>query len=369
MGSLDALKEAVGDTEKTKKDTAEKTKEKPVSLKDKLSLLRDIEKNINKEYDVTNSIIRLGDRVGKPTPHIPTGILSLDREVIGIGGIPRGSIVEVYGPESSGKSTLAAIIAAQEQMTGSLVAYIDMEHALDPNYMSKLGVDVANLIVAQPDSGEQALDTAEYLVESGIVTLIIIDSVAALVPLAELNGDMGDSFMGLQARLMSQACRKLVGKCKKNDVTIIFINQIREKIGVMFGSPETTTGGRALKFFASLRLDIRKIGTTKEGETVTGHKVRIKSVKSRVDSPFRETEVDLVYGQGFDSVGDLLDMAVKYGVIEQKGSFYKLEGESMGQGRANASNALKTNLELYNKVFHNTVKCLEAVDSKEEKSS
>lgn len=295
-----------------------------------------MEASLNKQFSTTNSLVRMKDKVGIQMPSIPTGIATLDLDVIGTGGFPRGRIIELYGPESGGKTTLALETVAEEQRTGALCAYVDAEHALDPNYMEQLGVNVDELVVSQPDSGEQALETVEALVESGTVTLIVVDSVAALVPQAELDGDMGDSHMGLQARMMSQAMRKLRGKCSQHGVTVIFINQIREKIGVMFGSPETTPGGRALKFYASVRIDVRRVGgadgTIKVGETVIGHQMKLRAVKNKVGSPAKSTVVDLIYGKGIDRKTDFIMYAAQIEAIEQAGAWFKFEGENIGQG-------------------------------------
>lgn len=292
-------------------------------------MLAAVGKQLQKDYDV--NVVKLGDKVGIPIPSIATGMPTFDKEVAGCGGIPRGRLTEIIGPESSGKTTLALHCVAQEQKAGNICAYIDMEHALDPTYASKLGVDVDNLLVCQPDFGEQALETAQALVDSQSVGLIVVDSVAALVPRAELEGEMGDSHMGLQARLMSQACRKLVGKCAKSGTPIIFINQIREKIGVMFGSPETTPGGRALKFYASMRLDVRKHGGKDglymSGTEVIGHQIKIKAIKNKVASPFRETVVDLYYGVGFDLNSDIVQHAINSGVITQTKGWVDYKGD------------------------------------------
>ena len=313
-----------------------KTTQKPSSIEDKWKALKAVEKSLNEQFKTTASLVRLGTKVGKPMPSIATGIYTLDFDVIGTGGIPRGRIIEIIGPESSGKTTFALHCVGQEQKRGEICAYVDAEHALDPSYMSKLGVDVNNLVVSQPDSGEQALETVEALVESRAVSLIVVDSVAALVPQAELNGEMGDSHMGLQARLMSQAMRKLRGKCSMNGVTVLFINQIREKIGVMYGSPETTPGGRALKFYSSVRLDVRKVGgedgTIKSGNVVIGHKIRIRAIKNKVGTPARSTEIDLIYGQGLDLDSDFISYAVNIGAIEKSGAWFKFKGENIGQG-------------------------------------
>lgn len=273
---------------------------------------------------------------------IPTGALSLDI-ALGIGGVPRGRIIEVYGPESSGKTTLALHVVAEAQKMGGEAAFIDAEHALDPVYAKKLGVDIDNLIVSQPDTGEQALEITESLVRSGALDVIVVDSVAALVPKAEIDGDMGDSHMGLQARLMSQALRKLAGALNKTKTVLIFINQLREKIGVMFGNPETTTGGRALKFYASVRMDIRKIENIKQDGEFKGSRVRVKVVKNKVAPPFREAEFDVVYGEGISKAGNILDMAVNLDVIEKAGSWFSYNGERIGQGRENVKKYLKEN--------------------------
>ena len=280
---------------------------------------------------------------------IPTGALSLDI-ALGIGGVPRGRIIEVYGPESSGKTTLALHIIAEAQKEGGEAAFIDAEHALDPVYAKKLGVDIDNLIVSQPDTGEQALEITESLIRSGALDVVVVDSVAALVPKAEIDGDMGDSHMGLQARLMSQALRKLAGAINKSKTVLIFINQLREKIGVMFGNPETTTGGRALKFYASVRMDIRKIENIKQDGEIKGNRVRVKVVKNKVASPFREAEFDVVYGQGISKEGNILDMAVNLDIVEKAGSWFSYNGERIGQGRENVKKYLKENPEILDEI-------------------
>ena len=295
------------------------------------------------------SVMKLGEFKAMEIEAIPTGALSLDI-ALGIGGVPRGRIIEVYGPESSGKTTLALHIIAEAQKTGGEAAFIDAEHALDPVYAKKLGVDIDNLIVSQPDTGEQALEITESLVRSGALDVIVVDSVAALVPKAEIDGDMGDSHMGLQARLMSQALRKLAGAINKTKTVIIFINQLREKIGVMFGNPETTTGGRALKFYASVRMDIRKIENIKQDGEVKGNRVRVKIVKNKVAPPFREAEFDVVYGQGIYKEGNILDMAVNLDIIEKAGSWFSYNGERIGQGRENVKKYLKENPEILQEV-------------------
>ena len=291
------------------------------------------------------SVMKLGEFKAMEIEAIPTGALSLDM-ALGIGGVPRGRIIEVFGPESSGKTTLALHVVAEAQKMGGEAAFIDAEHALDPVYAKKLGVDIDNLIVSQPDTGEQALEITESLIRSGALDVIVVDSVAALVPKAEIDGDMGDSHMGLQARLMSQALRKLAGAINKSKTVLIFINQLREKIGVMFGNPETTTGGRALKFYASVRLDIRKIENIKQDGEVKGNRVRVKVIKNKVAPPFREAEFDIVYGEGISKAGNILDMAVNMDIIEKSGSWFSYDGNRIGQGRENVKKYLKENPEI-----------------------
>ncbi len=285
------------------------------------------------------SVMKLGEFKAMEVEAIPTGALSLDI-ALGIGGVPRGRIIEIFGPESSGKTTLALHVIAEAQKMGGEAAFIDAEHALDPVYAKKLGVDIDNLIVSQPDTGEQALEITEALVRSGALDVIVVDSVAALVPKAEIDGDMGDSHMGLQARLMSQALRKLAGAINKSKTVLIFINQLREKIGVMFGNPETTTGGRALKFYASVRMDIRKIENIKQDGEVTGNRVRVKVIKNKVAPPFREAEFDVMYGQGISKDGTIFDMAVNLDIVQKSGSWFSYNGERIGQGRENAKRYL-----------------------------
>ena len=295
------------------------------------------------------SVMKLGEFKAMEVEAIPTGALSLDI-ALGIGGVPRGRIIEVFGPESSGKTTLALHIVAEAQKMGGEAAFIDAEHALDPVYAKKLGVDIDNLIVSQPDTGEQALEITESLVRSGALDVVVVDSVAALVPKAEIDGDMGDSHMGLQARLMSQALRKLAGAINKSKTVLIFINQLREKIGVMFGNPETTTGGRALKFYASVRMDIRKIENIKQDGEVKGNRVRVKVIKNKVAPPFREAEFDIVYGQGISKEGNILDMAVNLDIVEKAGSWFSYNGERIGQGRENVKKYLRENPELLEEI-------------------
>ncbi len=313
----------------------------------------DDQKERNKALDIAvgqiekqfgkGSIMRLGqDGAVAPVDSIPTGSISIDY-ALGVGGVPRGRVVEIYGPESSGKTTLALQVIAQAQKGGGMAAFVDAEHALDAAYAQKLGIDLQNLLVSQPDHGEQALEIVEVLIRSGGVDVVVVDSVAALVPKAEIEGEMGDAQMGLQARLMSQALRKLTGVVSKSRTTLIFINQLREKIGVMFGNPETTTGGRALKFYASVRIDIRRIASIKDGDQVIGGRTRVKVVKNKMAPPFREAEFDLMYGEGISREGDLLDLAVEKRIIEKSGAWFAYAGERLGQGRENAKQFLKGN--------------------------
>jgi recombination protein RecA len=313
----------------------------------------DDQKERNKALDIAvgqiekqfgkGSIMRLGQKGAiAPMEVISTGSISIDY-ALGIGGMPRGRVIEIYGPESSGKTTLALQVIAEAQKAGGMAAFVDAEHALDAQYAQKLGVDVDNLLVSQPDNGEQALEIVEVLIRSNGVDVVIVDSVAALVPKAEIEGEMGDAQMGLQARLMSQALRKLTGAVSKSKTTLIFINQLREKIGVMFGNPETTTGGRALKFYASVRIDIRRIASIKDGDQVIGGRTRVKVVKNKVAPPFREAEFDVMYGEGISREGDLLDMAVEKRIVEKSGAWFAYSGERLGQGRENAKQFLKDN--------------------------
>ncbi|HSH99218.1 MAG TPA: recombinase RecA, partial [Reyranella sp.] len=297
------------------------------------------------------SIMKLGQREALEIESISTGSLGLDI-ALGIGGLPKGRIVEIYGPESSGKTTLALHCVAEAQKKGGTCAFIDAEHALDPAYAKKLGVDIANLLISQPDAGEQALEIADTLVRSGAVDVLVIDSVAALVPRAELEGEMGDSLPGLQARLMSQALRKLTASISKSNTLVIFINQIRMKIGVMFGSPETTTGGNALKFYASVRLDIRRIGALKNGDDVVGNQTRVKVVKNKVAPPFKVVEFDIMYGEGISKRGELIDLGEKAGVVEKSGSWFSYDGQRIGQGRENAKTYLREHPEVAQAIEH-----------------
>jgi recombination protein RecA len=295
------------------------------------------------------SIMKMGEEKVIDIPAISTGSLSLDL-ALGIGGVPRGRVVEVFGPESSGKTTLALHVAAEAQAKGGMVAFIDAEHALDVGYARKLGVDVDSLLVSQPDTGEQALDIAEILVRSGAIDALIIDSVAALVPRAEIEGEMGDQHVGLQARLMSQALRKLTGTISKSRTCVIFINQMRMKIGVMFGNPETTTGGNALKFYASQRLDIRRIGAIKDGDQIVGNRTRVKVVKNKIAPPFKEAEFDIIYGHGISKEGDIVDLGVSLGIVEKSGAWYSFGDDRIGQGRENAKRFLSENVDIRDRI-------------------
>ncbi|MES4903029.1 MULTISPECIES: recombinase RecA [unclassified Streptomyces] len=295
------------------------------------------------------AVMRMGERPNEPIEIISTGSTALD-VALGVGGLPRGRVVEVFGPESSGKTTLTLHAVANAQRAGGTVAFVDAEHALDPDYAQKLGVDTDSLILSQPDNGEQALEITDMLIRSGALDLIVIDSVAALVPRAEIEGEMGDSHVGLQARLMSQALRKITGALNQSKTTAIFINQLREKVGVMFGSPETTTGGRALKFYASVRLDIRRIETLKDGTEAVGNRTRVKVVKNKVAPPFKQAEFDILYGQGISREGGLIDMGVEHGFIRKSGAWYTYEGDQLGQGKENARNFLKDNPDLANEI-------------------
>src|ERR1700742_3239311 len=307
--------------------------------------LGQIEKQFGK-----GSVLRLGSKEAiVPVAVISTGSISLD-SALGRGGLPRGRVIEIFGPESSGKTTISLQVVAEAQKQGGMAAFVDAEHALDPIYAAKLGVEVDNLLVSQPDYGEQALEIAEALVRSGAIDVLVVDSVAALVPKAELDGEMGDSHVGLQARLMSQALRKLTGTVSKSRTCLIFINQIRDKIGVMFGNPETTTGGRALKFYSSVRIDIRRIGAVKEGDVVTGSRTKVKIVKKKVAAPFREAEFDILYGEGISREGDVLDLAVLHNIVEKSGAWYSYDGERIGQGRENVRTFLKDHPDIFARV-------------------
>lgn len=309
---------------------------------DKLKALDAAISQIEKQYG-KGSIMKLGDESNKMSVEtVPTGALSLDI-ALGLGGLPKGRVVEVYGPESSGKTTVALHVVAEVQKKGGIAGFIDAEHALDPAYAKNIGVDIDNLYISQPDSGEQALEITETMVRSGAVDIVIVDSVAALVPKAEIDGDMGDSHVGLQARLMSQALRKLTSVISKSNCIVIFINQLREKVGIMFGNPETTTGGRALKFYSSVRLDVRRIESLKQAGEVVGNRTRIKVVKNKVAPPFKEAEFDIMFGQGISKEGDILDLASELGIINKSGAWYAYNGEKIGQGRENAKTYLKEN--------------------------
>ena len=295
------------------------------------------------------TVMRMGDKKQEKIPAVPTGSLGLDL-ALGIGGLPRGRVVEIYGPESSGKTTLTLEVIAQCQKLGGTAAFIDAEHALDPIYAGKLGVNIEELLISQPDTGEQALEVADIMVHSGGIDVLVIDSVAALVPKAEIEGEMGDTHVGLQARLMSQALRKITGNVKRSNTLVIFINQIRHKIGVMFGSPETTSGGNALKFYSSVRLDIRRIGTVKEGDEAVGNETRVKVVKNKVSPPFKQAEFQIIYNKGINRLGELLDRGSDLGIVEKSGAWYSLEGEKIGQGKANAVLFLEENPKLAEKI-------------------
>lgn len=316
---------------------------------DKNKALDDAFKSIEKQFG-KGSIMRLGDKVKEDYEVIPSGSISLDM-ALGIGGYPKGRIIEIYGPESSGKTTFALHAIAEAQKQGGIAAFIDAEHALDPRYAHALGVDVDNLIVSQPDTGEQALEICDYLIRSGAISIIVVDSVAALVPKVEIDGDMGDSHIGIQARLMSQAMRKLSGAISKSNTVAIFINQLREKVGVMFGSPETTSGGRALKFYATIRLDIRRVEQIKQGDSAIGNLTRIKVVKNKVAPPFRTCDVDIIYGKGISKEAELVDLGVKFEVIDKSGSWFSYCGEKLGQGRENIKEYLRNNPNLAQEIL------------------
>lgn len=321
------------------------TKAIPDKSKALEAALTQIERSFGK-----GSIMRLGDQTTIPIDVISTGSLGLDN-ALGVGGIPRGRVCEIYGPESSGKTTLTLHVIAEAQKAGGTAAFIDAEHAFDPAYAAALGVNVDSLLVSQPDNGEQALEIVETLTRSGALDIVVIDSVAALTPRAEIEGDMGDSHMGLQARLMSQALRKLTAIVSKSRTTIIFINQIRIKIGVMFGNPETTTGGNALKFYSSVRLDIRRIAAIKDGDQVVGNRTRVRVVKNKVASPFKDTEFDIIYGQGISKIGELIDLGVQFGIVEKSGAWFSCGSERLGQGRENARRFLEENPDVYDDIM------------------
>jgi recombination protein RecA len=316
----------------------------PPNQEERLKALSTVMGHIEKAHG-KGAVMRLGDDVRPPIEVIPTGSIALD-VALGIGGLPRGRVVEIYGPESSGKTTVALHAVASAQKAGGIAAFIDAEHALDPEYAQKLGVDIENLLVSQPDTGEQALEIADMLIRSGSIDIIVIDSVAALVPRAEIEGEMGDSHVGLQARLMSQALRKITGALSSTGTTAIFINQLREKIGVMFGSPETTTGGKALKFYASVRIDVRRIETLKDGTDAVGNRTRAKVVKNKVSPPFKQAEFDIIYGQGISREGGLIDMGVDHGFVRKAGAWYTYDGDQLGQGKENARQFLRDNPDL-----------------------
>ena len=320
--------------------------EQPRTEKDRLILQTLIQ--LDKQFG-RGTVLRLGSRNALPVSVISSGSISIDA-ALGVGGFPRGRVVEIFGPESSGKTTLALHIIAQAQAGGGAAAFVDAEHALDPTYAKKLGVDIENLLISQPDYGEQALEITSALISSGAVDVVVVDSVAALVPKAELEGEMGDSFMGLHARLMSQAMRKLTGAVAKANACLVFINQVREKIGVVFGNPETTTGGRALKFYSSVRVEVRRQAAIKDADTVVGNRTKVKIVKNKVAAPFREAEVDIIYGEGISAEGDLIDQGAEQGIIEKSGAWFSFAGERLGQGRENVRTLLKENPELRQRI-------------------
>lgn len=330
--------------------------EKATINKEKLKALQLTMDKIDKSYG-KGSIMRMGDRAVEDVPAISSGSIGLDA-ALGVGGFPKGRVIEIYGPESSGKTTLAIHAIAEAQKAGGIAAIIDAEHAFDPSYAKKLGVDINELLISQPDNGEQALEIADNLIRSGAIDIIVIDSVAALTPKAEIEGDMGDSRMGLQARLMSQALRKLTGTISRTKTCCIFINQLREKIGVMFGNPETTTGGNALKFYASVRLDIRRIGQIKDGEEVTGSHTRVKVVKNKVAPPFKKAEFDIMYGEGISKSGEIVDLGVDYGIVKKSGSWFSYGDSKLGQGREAVKTLMRDNPELAQEL---EVKILEAM--------
>ncbi len=344
---------------KEKEQAADQNKEKAVN-KEKLKVLQLTLDKIEKSYG-KGTIMKLGDSAVVPVDVIPTGSVTLDM-ALGTGGLPRGRVVEIYGPESSGKTTLAIHAIAEAQKLGGIAAFIDAENAFDSNYAKKLGVDIENLLVSQPDNGEQALEIAENLIRSGAIDIIVIDSVAALTPRSEIEGEMGDSKMGLQARLMSQALRKLTGTINKTNCCCIFINQLREKIGVMFGNPETTTGGNALKFYASVRIDIRRASQIKEGDSVVGNRTRVKVVKNKLAPPFRQAEFDIIYGQGISKAGEIIDLAVDQNIVKKSGSWFSYGETKLGQGRDAVKQLLLDNVELFDELEQKIREALKAAD-------
>ena len=331
--------------------------------KEKLKALQMTMSKIEKEFG-KGAIMRMGDHAYEKIPAIPSGSLALDN-ALGVGGYPRGRVIEIFGPESSGKTTLAIHAIAEAQKEGGIAAIVDAEHAFDRFYAEKLGVDVENLLISQPDNGEEALEIVDQLIRSGALDIVVVDSVAALTPKAEIEGDMGDSRMGLQARLMSQALRKLTAVIGRTNTTVIFINQLREKIGVLFGNPETTTGGNALKFYASIRLDVRRIGQIKDGEEVIGNRTRVKVVKNKVSPPFRKAEFDLMYGEGISKYGEVLDLATDLNIIKKSGSWYSYGDTKLAQGRENAKQVIADNPELYEEIRQKVVDALEKTDEVE----
>lgn len=342
-------------------------KEKKSAVKDADAMLDDAISQIEKKFG-KGSVMRLGDRTAVDVDVIPSGSLTLDK-ALGIGGYPKGRIIEIYGPESSGKTTLTLHAIAQAQKQGGKAAFIDAEHAIDPIYAKNLGVNIDDLILSQPDSGEQALEITEMLVRSGVIDLIVVDSVAALVPQVELDGEMGDAAVGLQARLMSKALRKLSGVMSKTNCTVIFINQLREKIGVMYGNPETTTGGRALKFYSSVRIEIRRSEQIKQNGEIIGNKANIKVVKNKVAPPFKTTQVDIIYGKGISRDGEILDLAVDGDIVEKSGAWYAYNGEKIGQGRENAKNFMVEHPAIYEEIENKVKAQLFGDDSQEEQSA
>lgn len=324
--------------------------EAPINKAAKFKAVAALSKTLDKKNETQNSFVRLGDKVGILLPSISTGLPTFDYDVVGTGGLPKGRVIEIFGPESAGKTSTILHVIGECQKAGGVVAFIDAEHALDPTYAEVLGVNVEELVVMQPNSGEQALDAVDKLVDARAVDLIVVDSVAALVPEAELNGEIGDAHMGLQARMMSQAMRILTAKCARYGITVVFLNQIREKIGVMFGSPETTTGGRALKFFSSLRIDVRRKEALKKGEVIYGHQIQLKAVKNKCGVPFRKTLVDLIYETGFDKFASMVEFASTHGIFEMNGSWYHFEKEKIANGIVAVKAALRDNAELTKKV-------------------